>query len=166
MLHPFLLEAVERFGRHYLHNLVGYPFETTLAASSLILGGTLDRFPGLEVVLVHGGGLLPYHVGRLDRGHATRPECRADGAGLPSGYLRRFHYDTLVQFPPALAYLVGVVGADRVLLGSDHPFWLGDPRPARVVREAGLPAAAQAAILGDNAARLFRLDVAREASPR
>jgi aminocarboxymuconate-semialdehyde decarboxylase len=59
-----------------------------------------------------------------------------------------------------------VVGADRVLLGSDHPFWLGDPRPARVVREAGLPAAAQAAILGDNAARLFRLDVAREASPR
>jgi aminocarboxymuconate-semialdehyde decarboxylase len=166
MLHPFLLEAVERFGRHYLHNLVGYPFETTLAATSLILGGTLDRFPGLEVVLVHGGGLLPYHVGRLDRGHATRPECRADGAGLPSGYLRRFHYDTLVQFPPALAYLVGVVGADRVLLGSDHPFWLGDPRPARVVREAGLPAAAQAAILGDNAARLFRLDVAREASPR
>jgi len=108
-------------------------------------------------VLVHGGGFLPYHVGRFDRGHAVRPEARADGAALPSSYLRRFHYDTLVQFPPALAYLVALVGADRVLLGSDHPFWLGDPEPARIVREAGLSAAAQAQILGDNAVRIFHL---------
>ena len=157
ILHPFLLEAVERFGRHYLHNLVGYPFETTLAAASLIFGGTLDRFPSLEIVLVHGGGLLPYHVGRFDRGHTTRAETRADGAARPSGYLRRFHYDTLVQWPPALAYLVDLVGDDRVLLGSDHPFWLGDPAPARIVRQAGLSAHAQAQILGDNAARLFQL---------
>jgi aminocarboxymuconate-semialdehyde decarboxylase len=161
ILHPFLLEAVERFGRHYLHNLVGYPFETTLAAASLVLGGTLDRFPTLDVVLVHGGGFLPYHVGRFDRAHVTRPEARADGAALPSGYLRRFHYDSLVQFAPALRYLVDVVGADRVVLGSDHPFWLGDPEPLRIVREAGLAAAAETAILGDNAARLFRLDSAR-----
>jgi aminocarboxymuconate-semialdehyde decarboxylase len=166
MLHPFLLEAVERFGRHYFHNLVGYPFETTLAAASLIFGGTLDRFPALEIVLVHGGGFLPYHVGRLDRGHTARPECRADGAGVPSAYLQRFHYDTLVQSPPALAYLVGVVGAERVLLGSDHPFWLGDPEPTRIVRASGLPAAAQAAILGDNAARLFHLDAAHVRPPR
>ena len=158
ILHPFLLEAVERFARHYLHNLLGYPFETTLAAGSLILGGTLDRFPALEIVLVHGGGFLPYHVGRFDRGHISRPEARADGAALPSGYLRRFHYDTLVQFAPALSYLVDVVGADRVLLGSDHPFWLGDPEPLRVVRSAGLPTTAETAILGDNATRLFRLD--------
>jgi aminocarboxymuconate-semialdehyde decarboxylase len=157
ILHPFLLEAVERFGRHYLHNLVGYPFETTLAAASLIFGGTLDRFPPLDVVLLHGGGLLPYHIGRFDRGHVTREEARADGAGLPSAYLRRFHYDTLTQFPPALAYLVQVVGEDRVLLGSDHPFWLGDPEPVRIVREVGLAPAAQQAILGDNAARLFHL---------
>ena len=161
VLHPFLLEAVERFGRHYLHNLVGYPFETTLAAGSLILGGTLDRFPTLDIVLVHGGGFLPYHVGRFDRGHLTRPEARADGAALPSGYLRRFHYDSLVQFAPALRYLVDVVGADRVVLGSDHPFWLGDPEPLRIVREAGLASTAQTAILGDNAARLFRLEAGR-----
>jgi len=158
VLHPFLLEAVERFGRHYLHNLVGYPFETTLAAASLIMGGTLDRFPSLDVVLVHGGGFLPYQIGRFDRGHTTRPEPRADGAARPSGYLRRFHYDTLVQFAPALAYLVKAVGEDRVLLGSDHPFWMGDPEPLRIVREAGLSADQQAAILGDNAARLFGLE--------
>jgi len=158
VLHPYLLEAVERFGRHYLHNLVGYPFETTLAAASLILGGTLDRFPALSVVLVHGGGLLPYHIGRFDRAHRTRSEARADGAGLPSGYLRRFHYDTLVQRPEALRYLVGLVGHDRVVLGSDHPFWLGDPDPLRVVREAGLDRGAETAILGENAARVFHLD--------
>jgi aminocarboxymuconate-semialdehyde decarboxylase len=160
ILHPFLLEAVERFGRHYLHNLVGYPLETTLAAASLIFGGVLDRFPALEVVLVHGGGFLPYHVGRFDRGHVTRPEARADGAALPSGYLRRFHYDSLVQFAPALAYLVQVVGEDRVLLGSDHPFWLGDPEPTRIVRAAGLSRPAEAAILGGNASRLFHLEPA------
>ena len=157
ILHPFLLEAVERFGKHYLHNLVGYPFETTLAAASLILGGTLDRFPTLSVVLLHGGGFLPYQIGRFDRGHRTRQEVRQDGAGLPSSYLRRFYYDTLTQFPPALAYLVRVVGPDRVLLGSDHPFWIGDPEPLRVVREAGLSAEAETAILGANAARLFHL---------
>ena len=157
VLHPFLLEAVERFGRHYLHNLIGYPFETTLAAAGLIMGGTLDRFPALEVVLVHGGGFLPYHIGRFDRAHQTRPEAGADGAGMPSGYLRRFHYDTLVQRTDALGYLVRTVGHDRVLLGSDHPFWMGDPDPCRVVREARLAAGEEAAILGGNAARLFGL---------
>jgi aminocarboxymuconate-semialdehyde decarboxylase len=157
VLHPFLLEAVERFGRHYLHNLVGYPFETTLAAASLIMGGTLDRFPGLSVVLVHGGGFLPYHIGRFDRAHETRPEAQADKAGRPSGYLRRFRYDSLVQHPEALRYLVKLVGHDRVLLGSDHPFWMGDPEPCRIVREAGLEPAAEGAILGDNAAEIFHL---------
>src|SRR5262245_2526294 len=160
VLHPFLLEAVERFGRHYLHNLVGYPFETTLAAASLILGGTLDRFASLDVVLVHGGGFLPYHIGRFDRAHSTRDEARADGARQPMSYLRRFHYDTLVQLPQALAYLVDLVGADRVLLGSDHPFWMGDPEPVGIVRRADLTPEAQRLILGDNAVRLFHLETA------
>jgi aminocarboxymuconate-semialdehyde decarboxylase len=157
VLHPYLLEAVERLGVHYLHNLVGYPFETTLGAASLVLGGTLDRIPALTVVLVHGGGFFPYHVGRFDRGHQTRPEARRDGAGTPSGYLRRFYYDTLLQRAEALAYLVGTVGPDRVVLGSDHPFWMGDPEPLGVVRAAGLGAEAEAQILGGNAVRIFRL---------
>src|SRR5262249_60615383 len=83
VLHPFLLEAVERFGRHYLHNLVGYPFETTLAAGSLILGGTLDRFPSLDVVLVHGGGFLPYHVGRFDPGPPPPPHAPTPAPSPP-----------------------------------------------------------------------------------
>jgi aminocarboxymuconate-semialdehyde decarboxylase len=157
-LHPFLLEAVERFGAHYLHNLVGYPFETTLAAGSLILGGTLERFPALDVVLVHGGGFLPYHIGRFDRAHSMREEARADGAARPSTYLRRFHYDTLVQQPRALACLVDLAGGDRVMLGSDHPFWMRDDDPKASVRDAALAADVQRLILGDNAVRLFRLE--------
>jgi len=160
VLHPYLLEAVERFGAHYLHNLVGYPFETTLAAASLVLGGTLDRVPALTVVLVHGGGFFPYHVGRFDRAHQTRPEARRDGAGLPSSYLRRFYYDTLLQRAEALGYLTRLVGSDRVLLGSDHPFWMGDPEPLGIVRAAGLGVEAEAQILGGNAVQIFRLPVA------
>jgi aminocarboxymuconate-semialdehyde decarboxylase len=158
VFHPYLLERVERFGRHYLHNLVGYPFETTLAAASLILGGTLDRIPALSVVLVHGGGFLPYTIGRFDRGFRARPEVRDELAELPSAYLRRFSYDTLLQSPVALAYLVSLVGAERVVLGSDHPFWLGDPEPLAVVRAAHLGADAEGLILGENAARMFHLD--------
>jgi aminocarboxymuconate-semialdehyde decarboxylase len=157
MLHPFVLERVERFGAHYLHNLVGYPFETTLAAAGLILGGTLDRLPELTVVLVHGGGFLPYQLGRLDRGHRARPEARAAGAQAPSGYARRFYYDTITHSPRSLCFLCEVVGADRLLLGSDFPFGLGDPEPVAAVRRASLGEATERAALGENAARLFRL---------
>ena len=82
---------------------------------------------------------------------------RANAAGLPSQYLRRFFYDSLVQRPEALRYLVKLVGHDRVMLGSDHPFWMGDPDPLRVVRDADLDLTAQAAIFGENAAQIFRL---------
>ena len=157
VLHPFLLEAVERFGRHYLHNLVGYPFETTLAAGSLALGGTLDRIPALTVVLVHGGGFFPYHVGRFDRAWQSRPEIR-DAPAVPSSYLRRFYYDTLVQRPETLGYLVKLVGHDRVVLGSDHPFWMGDLEPLKIIDGAGLPPEAREAIVGGNATRIFRLN--------
>jgi aminocarboxymuconate-semialdehyde decarboxylase len=168
VLHPYLLEAVERFGAHYLHNLVGYPFETTLGAASLVLGGTLERIPALTVVLVHGGGFLPYQIGRFDGAHEARPEARAAGIAAPSGYLRRFYYDTLVRRPDALAYLARTVGPDRIVLGSDHPFWMGDPEPLRVVREAGLGPEAERAIVGDNACRIFHLGpgVAGARAPR
>ena len=163
ILHPFALEEVERFGSYYLHNLVGYPFETTLAAAGLVFGGTLDRMPELALVLVHGGGFLPYQLGRLDRGHRARPEARAGGAGLPSGYARRFYYDTITHSPRSLCFLCEVVGADRLLLGSDFPFGMGDPEPVASVRQAGLGEPAERAALGENATSLFGLAAA---SPR
>jgi len=157
MLHPFVLEQVERFGAHYLHNLVGYPFETTLAAAGLIFGGTLDRMPALTVVLVHGGGFLPYQFGRFDHGHRARPEARSGGAGPPSGYARRFYYDTITHSARSLSFLCDVVGADRLLLGSDFPFGMGDPEPVAAVRRARLGEANERAALGENAVRLFGL---------
>jgi len=157
VLHPFVLEPVPRFEQFYLHNLVGYPFETTLAAGSLIFGGTLDRMPELTVVLVHGGGFLPYQLGRFDHGHGARPEARAGGAGPASRYARRFYYDTLTHSTRSLCFLRDVVGADRLLLGSDFPFGLGDPHAVANVRRAALGDADEKAALGENAARLFRL---------
>jgi aminocarboxymuconate-semialdehyde decarboxylase len=157
ILHPFVLEPAPRFDQFYLHNLVGYPFETTLAAASLIFGGTLDRMPELAVVLVHGGGFRPYQLGRLDRGHAARPETRAGGAGPASGYARRFYYDTLTHSARSLCFLRDVVGGDRLLLGSDFPFGLGDPAPVASLRAAGLGEEIERAALGETAARLFAL---------
>ncbi len=157
ILHPFVLEPVERFDQFYLHNLVGYPFETTLAACSLIFGGTLDRMPELSVVLVHGGGFVPYQLGRFDRGHAARPEPRSGGSGPASRYVRRFYYDTLTHSARSLCFLCDVVGADRLLLGSDFPFGMGDPEPVRAVRESGLDEDDVRATLGENAVKLFGL---------
>lgn len=140
-----------------LMDVVGYPFEITLAACSLIFGGTLDRMPGLTVVLVHGGGFFPYQVERFDRGHRVRPEPGSCGAGPASRYLRRFYYDTLTHSRASLQFLCHVVGADRLLLGSDYPFPLGDPEPVRTVRDSGLGESEEGAALGDNALRIFRM---------
>jgi aminocarboxymuconate-semialdehyde decarboxylase len=155
ILHPYVIEPVGRFDRYYLHNLVGYPFETTLAACDLVFGGTLDRMPELAVVLVHGGGFLPYQLGRFDKGHRVRAEARASGAGPASAYTRRFYYDSLTHSARSLKFLCETVGADRVLLGSDFPFPLGEREPVGAVRDACLGEAAEAAVLGANAARLF-----------
>ena len=95
ILHPYVLEDVARFKEYYLHNLVGYPFETTLAACSLIFGGTLDRMPELTVVLVHGGGFFPYQVERFDHGHRARPE-----PGSRTG--KPVHAPLLLRHPHAL----------------------------------------------------------------
>ncbi|MFQ5850025.1 MAG: amidohydrolase family protein [Candidatus Binatia bacterium] len=159
VLHPYWLESVPRFNDYYLHNLVGYPFETTLAACSLIFGSTLERMPELTVVLVHGGGFFPYQVGRFDHGHQVRPEPRSRGAGPASRYMRRFYYDTITHSRQSLRFLCDAVGADRLLLGSDYPFPLGDPEPVRAVREAKLGEIAERAALGGNAMQIFRLEV-------
>lgn len=121
ILHPYYVGAQPGLADFYLTNLVGNPLATVVAAARLILGGTLDELPDLRLLLMHGGGYLPYQIGRLDHGHRVRPEAEAS-AGPPSAYLRRFWYDTITHHPGALSYLVGLVGADRVAYGTDFPF--------------------------------------------
>jgi aminocarboxymuconate-semialdehyde decarboxylase len=156
-LHPLNVIGAARLAKHYLHNLLGNPFDTAVAAANLIFSGLLDRLPKLDICLPHAGGALPYLIGRLDRGWQVRAECR----GLkkrPSSYLRRFTYDTISHAPESLDYLIKLAGADRVMLGSDYCFDMGYDRPVEVVtRLRGLTQADRAKILGRNAIRLLQL---------
>ena len=154
-LHPFGCTLDERLDRWYLSNTVGQPVENAVALSHLIFSGVLDRHPGLRIVAAHGGGYLPTHIGRADHGWRVRPDARGC-AEPPSAYLRRLWFDSLVHDPSVLRHLVGAVGADRVLLGSDHPFDMGTDAPVDALRAAGLDAGALTAIAGGNALALFR----------
>jgi len=157
-LHPLKVIGMEdRLRKYYLSNLLGNPFDTAVAAAHLIFGGVMDRFPRLEVVLPHGGGALPFLMGRLRHGAERRPEL-AHMEGDITRYLRRFHYDTITHSDRALRYLIDLVGIDRIMLGSDYCFDMGYERPVDIVQTLdGLADEQQRAIIGGNAARLLRL---------
>jgi len=155
-LHPFNVIGSQRLTSYYLHNLLGNPFDTAVAAANLIFSGLLDRFPKLDICLPHAGGAFPYLIGRLNHGWKVRQECR----GLkkpPLSYLRRFTYDTISHAPQSLRYLIDLVGADRVMLGSDYCFDMGYERPVKVITALKLSRGDEEKILGGNAARLLRL---------
>ncbi|MCS7246538.1 MAG: amidohydrolase [Thermomicrobium sp.] len=120
-LHP-LLSRDTRLARPQLPNLVGVPWETTVAAIDLIFGGVLDRYPQVRIVLAHGGGYLPYQLGRLEKGYEVWEAVRRQLAEPPGAYLRRFWYDTVLWRTETIAYLRAVVGPDRLVPGSDFPF--------------------------------------------
>ena len=158
-LHPVHVVDPARLARYYLTNLLGNPMESGIAAAHLVFSGVLDRFPSLDVCLPHAGGVFPYVVGRLQHGHEVRPEmAHRDRDAGPMAYIRRFHYDTVSHSEQALAYLIGLVGADRVMLGSDYCFDMGYERPVEVVTgHGGIDEAASAQILSGNARRLLGL---------
>ena len=158
LLHPWNVAGEDRMRRHGMIRLVGYPADTTLAASAIVFGGISDRYPDLRVLLVHAGGFFPYQAGRFQRALTLAPEPRP--ATSVRDALRWFSYDTITHMSDALAYLVGLVGAERVLLGSDAPFDVRDPEPVATVRAAGLPPAAEAMILEANATSLFGVPAA------
>jgi aminocarboxymuconate-semialdehyde decarboxylase len=157
LIHPYAPQIGFRLARYNLSQAVGNPLDTTIAAGCLIFGGVADRHPDLKVILAHGGGFFPYQVGRFQRVYQVSPEARAHASRPPLEYARWFYYDTVLLYAPAVRYLVETVGADRVLLGSDYPFDVGDPDPTAVVRAAGLAPAAEAAVLGGTCCQLFGL---------
>ena len=156
-LHPMMLNN-ERLKQYYLINLLGNPFDTAIAAAHLIFGGALDAFPKLEVSLPHAGGALPILRGRLDRGFEIRNECKVIKRP-PSEYLKRFTYDTIAYSEPIMDYLVGLVGADRIMMGSDYCFDIAYNDPVTVVNGMkSLNDEQRKQILWGNAARLLRLE--------
>lgn len=156
-IHPLGTSLGERLDRYYLANLIGQPLETTVALSQLIFGGVLDRHPSLKVVAAHGGGYLPHAVGRSDHGFGVRPEA-AGCREVPSRYLRRMWFDTIVYRADALHTLVRVAGVDRIVAGTDYPFDMGEYELHGLLQQTGLSEAELARILGRNALELLGLD--------
>jgi aminocarboxymuconate-semialdehyde decarboxylase len=136
VLHPSDVAGHDRMHDHYLHNFVGNPTDSTLAAGSLIFSGVLERNAALRIALLLGGVFLPYQIGRFDRGWKVRKEANARIDRAPSEYLDRFWFDTLTHDRASLEFLLERVGADRLALGSDYPFDMADPDPVGSVRAA------------------------------
>jgi aminocarboxymuconate-semialdehyde decarboxylase len=159
-IHPTQAAPPPRTRRFSLAQICGYTYDTTLTVGSMISAGVIDRYPGLELILSHGGGALPYLIGRFDRMHAA-----ADGsvtgnvaARPPSDYLSAFHYDTILHDGAALRFLRDRVGVDRMLLGSDVPFPPGDPDPLSTLRGAEFSQHEIDRIAEANPRALFRIE--------
>ena len=130
MVHPWDMMGFDSMPKYWMPWLVGMPAEQSRAACSLIFGGVLERLPALRVMLAHGGGSFPYTIGRIEHGFRMRPDLVAvDNARNPRDYFKQLYFDSCVHDPQALAYLLEVAGCDRVMLGTDYPFPLGEQEP-------------------------------------
>jgi aminocarboxymuconate-semialdehyde decarboxylase len=155
VLHPLYLYGEPRLADYDLPNAIGRLNDTTIAVSRLLYAGVLSRQPRLRILVVHGGGGVPYALARLVRNFSLRPDEMTD----PREGFARLYFDSVVYDAAPLRYLVELAGAEHVLLGSDYPFPVMDPHPLEVVRAAGFDATQTAAILGGNARELFNLRV-------
>ncbi len=157
-IHPTSPVGVEAMQQYWLMPLVGFLFDTTLAASSLVFSGVAERFPNITWVLSHLGGAIPYLAERLDRGFHAFEDCRANISRPPSEYLKRWYYDTVNFDPNALRLAVEFAGADHILAGSDYPHQIGSI-PSMLESLGSLPITdtERAAIFGGNAARVYAL---------
>jgi aminocarboxymuconate-semialdehyde decarboxylase len=159
MVHPTQIAGAERLKAYYLTNLIGNPLDTTIAAAALVFGGVIERYPNINFLMVHGGGFVPYQMGRFKHGWEVRPEPQARLKAPPAASLDRLLFDTILHGRPALEFLVSTCGAARVLLGSDYPFDMGTLECVRQVRALAVPEADKATILGNTARKVLRVPV-------
>ena len=139
LIHPWDMMGSESMPKYWLPWLVGMPAEQSRAACCLIFGGVLERLPKLRVCLAHGGGSFPYTIGRIEHGFNMRPDLVAtDNFRNPREYLKRLYFDSWVADDLALKYLLDVCGADRVMLGTDYPFPLGEQLPGESIERLAL----------------------------
>ena len=148
LIHPHYIAGADRLGDYYLRNLIGNPMDTAIAGARLLLGGVLERYANLKIILSHGGGALPGILGRILHGYQVRPESRAR-AHDPEQLARRLYYDTIVFRPEALRYLVEMFGAEQIILGTDYPFDMSLEAPVEFVERSELTGDAVATILGN-----------------
>ena len=136
-VHPWEMVGSADMPRFWMPWLVGMPAESARAICALAFGGVLDRHPKLRLCFAHGGGAFPYTLGRIEHGFAARPDlCATHSKTPPRDHLKRLYFDSIVHDAEALRYLVRTVGADRIAMGSDYPFPLGERPPGKIVRDA------------------------------
>jgi aminocarboxymuconate-semialdehyde decarboxylase len=160
-IHPSSFMST-RFSRNHLANVIGNPLDTTVAVHYLIFDGVMSRYPRIKFYLSHGGAFAAAYSARMDHAFGARPDCRDKIDALPSTYLKRFYFDTVVFAVDQLKYLIDKFGADRIALGTDYPADMGEYNPVEHVYQVeGLPEAAREKICGLNALRLMNLDAVR-----
>ncbi|MFZ0535952.1 MAG: tryptophan 2,3-dioxygenase family protein [Candidatus Sulfotelmatobacter sp.] len=158
LVHPWEMLGQERMPKYMMPWTVGMPAETQLSVVALILSGAFDRLPrSLRICFAHGGGSFAFLLGRLENAWHHHPVARGDCQHPPSYYLNRFYTDSAVFDQRTLQFLVGTMGADRVLLGSDYPFPLGEERVGNLIRQSNLPQHTKAKLLGGNATEFLKL---------
>ena len=151
-VHPWDMMGTDKMQRYWLPWLVGMPAETSLAICSMIFGGIFERLPQLRVAFAHGGGSFPATIGRIQHGFDCRPDLVAiDNNVAPRNYLGKFYLDSLTHDAAALDYIVKLVGANRVAMGSDYPFPLGEDVPGSLIESMPYDTATKELLLGVNA---------------
>jgi aminocarboxymuconate-semialdehyde decarboxylase len=161
-VHPWEMAGRDRMTRYWLPWLVGMPAETSLAICSLIFGGVLEKLPSLRIAFAHGGGAFPAAIGRIVHGFDVRPDlCAVSNDVSPREYLKRIYLDSLVHDPLMLRYLVDLMGPDRIALGSDYPFPLGEARPGALIDSCGFPEETRARLLHGTALEWLGLSAER-----
>jgi aminocarboxymuconate-semialdehyde decarboxylase len=169
-VHPWDMLGKERMPKYWLPWLVGMPAETSLAICSMMFGGVFERFPKLRVAFAHGGGAFPFTIGRIDHAFHVRPDlCAIENKTNPRKYLAqtdgqgnsipaRFYVDSLVHDADALKLLIKLFGAERVALGSDYPFPLGEAHPGVLV-ESILSEKEKTQVFSETAREFLRISV-------
>jgi len=162
-VHPWDMMAKPQMPKYWLPWLVGMPAETSLAICSMIFGGVFERLPDLRVAFAHGGGSFPITIGRIEHGYNCRPDLVAvDNDINPREYLGRFWCDSLVHDPEALRYLIKLIGENRIALGSDYPFPLGETEPGTLIQSMDdLSDTTKAQLLGESAIEFLGVERSR-----
>jgi aminocarboxymuconate-semialdehyde decarboxylase len=162
LVHPWDMMGADTMPKYWLPWLVGMPAEQSRAACALIFGGVLERLPALKVMLAHGGGSFPYSIGRIEHGFRMRPDLVAtDNARNPREYMSRLYFDSCVHDDAALRYLLATAGTDRVMLGTDYPFPLGEQEPGSGIDALGLADAERARLFHGTALEWLGVPMSR-----
>jgi aminocarboxymuconate-semialdehyde decarboxylase len=155
MVHPTQVAGADRLKSYYLTNLIGNPLDSTIAAASVVFAGVIERYPEIKFLFVHGGGFVPWQMGRFSHGWHVRPEPQVSLKQPPDASLRRLYFDTILHAQPQLECLVSLAGVSRIVLGSDYPYDMGTLECVRQVRALSITDADKAAILAGTPLKLL-----------